>query len=30
LKAWFAFLLGWIYLTIEMVATGGVELMDQP
>jgi hypothetical protein len=27
--AWFAFLLGWIYLTIEMVATGVVELMDQ-
>jgi hypothetical protein len=27
--AWFAFLLGWIYLAIEMVATGIVELMDQ-
>ncbi|BBZ74824.1 hypothetical protein MANY_01610 [Mycolicibacterium anyangense] len=26
--AWFAFLLGWIYLTFEMVATGVVELMD--
>jgi len=26
--AWFAFLLGWIYLAIEMVATGVVELMD--
>ena len=26
--AWFAFLLGWIYLAIEMVATGIVELMD--
>ena len=26
--AWFAFLLGWIYLTIEMVATAIVELMD--
>jgi hypothetical protein len=26
--AWFAFLLGWIYLSIEMVATGLVELMD--
>ena len=26
--AWFAFLLGWIYLTIEMIATGIVELMD--
>jgi hypothetical protein len=26
--AWFAFLLGWIYLTLEMVATGIVELMD--
>ncbi len=27
--AWFAFLLGWIYLAIEMVATGLVELMDK-
>jgi hypothetical protein len=26
--AWFAFLLGWIYLTIEMVGSGLVELMD--
>lgn len=26
--AWFAFLLGWIYLAIEMVASGIVELMD--
>jgi len=26
--SWFAFLLGWIYLAIEMVATGIVELMD--
>jgi hypothetical protein len=26
--AWFAFLLGWIYLAIEMVATAVVELMD--
>jgi hypothetical protein len=26
--AWFAFLLGWIYLAIEMVATAAVELMD--
>jgi hypothetical protein len=26
--AWFAFLLGWIYLAVEMVATGIVELMD--
>lgn len=26
--AWFAFLLGWIYLAIEMLATGVVELMD--
>lgn len=26
--AWFAFLLGWIYLSIEMAATGVVELMD--
>lgn len=26
--AWMAFLLGWIYLAIEMVATGAVELMD--
>jgi len=26
--AWFAFLLGWIYLAIEMIATGAVELMD--
>lgn len=26
--AWFAFLLGWIYLAIEMAATGVVELMD--
>jgi hypothetical protein len=26
--AWFAFLLGWISLTIEMIATGVVELMD--
>ena len=27
--SWFAFLLGWIYLAIEMVATGVVELMDK-
>src|SRR5581483_2130947 len=27
--AWMAFLLGWIYLTIEMLATGIVELMDR-
>lgn len=27
--AWFAFLLGWIYLTIEMVATAVVELLDK-
>lgn len=27
--SWFAFLLGWIYLIIEMVATGVVELMDR-
>src|ERR1700757_200443 len=27
--AWFAFLLGWIYLAIEMFATAAVELMDQ-
>jgi len=27
--AWFAFLLGWIYLAIEMFATAIVELMDQ-
>lgn len=26
--AWFAFLLGWIYLAVEMVATGIVELQD--
>jgi hypothetical protein len=26
--AWFAFLLGWIYLAIEMIATGVVEMMD--
>jgi hypothetical protein len=26
--SWFAFLLGWIYLTIEMVASALVELMD--
>lgn len=26
--AWFAFLLGWIYLSIEMASTGVVELMD--
>lgn len=26
--AWFAFLLGWIYLAIEMVASAVVELMD--
>ena len=26
--AWFAFLLGWIYLSLEMVATAIVELMD--
>jgi hypothetical protein len=26
--AWFAFLLGWIYLALEMVATGAVEMMD--
>jgi hypothetical protein len=26
--AWFALLLGWIYLAIEMVATAAVELMD--
>lgn len=27
--AWFAFLLGWIYLAFEMVATAVVELMDK-
>lgn len=27
--AWFAFLLGWIYLSIEMIATAVVELQDQ-
>ena len=27
--SWFAFLLGWIYLAIEMIATGVVELMDK-
>jgi len=27
--AWLAFLLGWIYLAIEMVASGIVELMDR-
>jgi hypothetical protein len=27
--SWFAFLLGWIYLAIEMVATAAVELMDR-
>lgn len=27
--SWFAFLLGWIYLSIEMIATGVVELMDK-
>lgn len=27
--AWFAFLLGWIYLIVEMLATGVVELMDK-
>jgi len=27
--SWFAFLLGWIYLAIEMIATAVVELMDQ-
>lgn len=27
--AWFAFLLGWIYLTIEMVASAVAELMDK-
>jgi hypothetical protein len=26
--AWFAFLLGWIYLAIEMIASGVVELLD--
>ena len=26
--SWFAFLLGWIYLAIEMIATGIVELQD--
>lgn len=26
--SWFAFLLGWIYLAIEMIATAVVELMD--
>lgn len=26
--AWFAFLLGWIYLAVEMVASAAVELMD--
>ena len=26
--AWFAFLLGWIYLALEMFATAAVELMD--
>ena len=27
--AWFAFLLGWIYLALEMFATGAVEMMDK-
>ena len=27
--SWFAFLLGWIYLAIEMIATAVVELMDK-
>ena len=27
--SWFAFLLGWIYLAIEMIATAIVELMDK-
>lgn len=27
--SWFAFLLGWIYLAIEMIATGVVELFDK-
>lgn len=27
--AWFAFLLGWIYLAVEMIASGIVELMDR-
>ncbi|WP_420467718.1 hypothetical protein [Panacagrimonas sp.] len=27
--AWFAFLLGWIYLSIEMISTALVELQDQ-
>lgn len=27
--AWFAFLLGWIYLAVEMIASGMVELMDR-
>ncbi|GAC1619694.1 MAG: hypothetical protein NVS9B10_00660 [Nevskia sp.] len=27
--SWFAFLLGWIYLALEMFATGAVELMDK-
>jgi len=27
--AWMAFLLGWIYLTVEMLATAFVELMDR-
>lgn len=27
--AWMAFLLGWIYLVVEMLATGIVELMDR-
>lgn len=27
--AWFAFLLGWIYLALEMIATAVVELMDE-
>lgn len=27
--SWFAFLLGWIYLIIEMISTGIVELMDK-
>jgi hypothetical protein len=27
--SWFAFLLGWIYLIIEMIATAMVELMDK-
>lgn len=27
--SWFAFLLGWIYLIVEMIATAAVEMMDK-